>query len=397
MRQRLGIVLAGVLHGIQRFAHGAVADRMHVHDPAALLGRGQQRAEALWIDQQLALLVAVGVRVDHRGGLPRIFEDAVDEHLEAGEGQVGHAFELAHHLGLHGEVLGLALRVGQQQGGHVHVQLALLGQLTVQRQHAEVAGGGAHLEQRLLAAAIGRGIHPGGDAHFQVQAYRLAGGLQHQFMGGLGQLAAHPVPAGFAEVAGGRQVRLVLDIAGFLGVQGLDQRGIDADAPQHGLVGPAGVAVDAVEHQRLLGPAALVEALGQRAAVLPVGRADAADDNDVFQARGAGRVLREDPLFQFRQRLDLVIEVGAQAGQGAHHRVAVGVDHARHQHLAGQVDALGAGVGQGEDGRVAADLENPAVVHGDGLGPGLAGLGGKHLAVIKHHIGGGHGFQGGKS
>ena len=66
-------------------------------------------------------------------------------------------------------------------------------------------------------------------------------------------------------------------------------------------------------------------------------------------------------------------------------------------HLVKEVDALGGGVGQGEDGCVAADLENPAVVHGDSLGPGLAGLGGKHLAVVKHQIGGGHGFQGGKS
>jgi hypothetical protein len=125
-------LLAGVLHGIQRLTHGPVADRMHVHYPATFLGGRHQRAETLGIDQQLTLLVAVGVRVDYRSGLPRVLEDTVDEHLEAGEAQVGYAGELAHHVGLHREVVGFALRVGQQQGGHVHVQLAFLGQRAVQ-------------------------------------------------------------------------------------------------------------------------------------------------------------------------------------------------------------------------------------------------------------------------
>jgi hypothetical protein len=185
----------------------------------------------------------------------------------------------------------------------------------------------------------------------------------------------------------------VFDVAGLFLGQGLDQRGVDADAAQHGLVGPAGVAVDAVEHQRLLGPAALVEALGQRAAVFPVGRAGPGDHHDVAQACGTGRILLDDPPFQFGQRLDLVVEIGAQAGQSAHYRVAVGVDHARHQHLAGQVDAAGIGIGQGEDLRIAAHFEDLAVFHRHGLGTWLAGLGGEHLAVEQDQVSGGHGFH----
>ncbi|MDT4873183.1 hypothetical protein FQZ97_1084120 [compost metagenome] len=73
----------------------------------------------------------------------------------------------------------------------------------------------------------------------------------------------------------------------------------------------------------------------------------------------------------------------------------MGVDEARHQHLAAQVDHLGAGFFQPQHLGVAADRPDLAVLHRHGLLQGLAGLGGVDLGVVKDEIDCRHAFHGG--
>nr|VVN38072.1 hypothetical protein PS652_05243 [Pseudomonas fluorescens] len=176
------------------------------------------------------------------------------------------------------------------------------------------------------------------------------------------------------------------DIAAVLLRQAFDQRSIDLQTLEHGLVGPAGMAVDATEHQRLAGPAALVEQLAKFAAVVPVGRTHPGNADHIARLATALFNLGEDPLLKLGQRLDLIRQIGAEAVEGRYHRVAVAVDHAGHQYLAGQVDALRVGIGQGLDLRVAAHLQDLAILDRNRLHQALAGFAGKHLAVEQHQV-----------
>ncbi|MNZ82803.1 hypothetical protein D3C78_1015110 [compost metagenome] len=172
--------------------------------------------------------------------------------------------------------------------------------------------------------------------------------------------------------------------------QALDQCRVDVQTLEHRAVGPTGVAVDAAEDDRLIGPAPLIEHLAQFTAFFPIGRTDPGDADHIASPGTPGLVLFNQPLLQFRQRFDFVQQVGLHAVERPHHRVAVGVDHAWHQHLARQVDALGLGIGQGVDFGIAANFQNLAVLHRNSLHQRLAGFGGKDLAVEQHQVSGGH-------
>ncbi|MCY1413227.1 hypothetical protein D9M71_286540 [compost metagenome] len=127
------IELARVGDAVQGFVDGAVAIGMHVHDPAVLFGRHDQLAETGRVDQQIPVLLAVFVRLDDGGSLPREFHDAVGKHLDAGKGQVRYALELLHDLAEYFQVGRFAFRVGDQQGGNVGAEFAVLCQLAVKR------------------------------------------------------------------------------------------------------------------------------------------------------------------------------------------------------------------------------------------------------------------------
>ncbi|MNC27288.1 hypothetical protein D3C75_754560 [compost metagenome] len=147
VRHWLRAELARIGHAIERFTHRAVADGVHVHDPAAFFRRHHQFTEVRRVGQQLSVLVAVLVRHDDRSGLPRELENAVDKDLDAGERQVRHALELLHHRGDHFQVGGFALRVGDHQRGNVGAEFAVLRQRLVQRQDADGFCGGMEIEQ----------------------------------------------------------------------------------------------------------------------------------------------------------------------------------------------------------------------------------------------------------
>ncbi len=102
-------------------------------------------------------------------------------------------------------------------------------------------------------------------------------------------------------------------------------------------------------------------------------------------------------FFQFVEADHLVLQVGAGHFQAAEDGVGVGVDQARHQGLAAQVDDPGVAVDQCLDLRIAAGLQDLAVLHRQGLDLGLGAVGGEDLAVEQHQVGGGHGFQRGKT
>ncbi|MNH16348.1 hypothetical protein D3C79_759870 [compost metagenome] len=154
--------------------------------------------------------------------------------------------------------------------------------------------------------------------------------------------------------------------------------------------------IDAVEHQRLIRPAPLVEQLAQFATFLPIGRTHVGDTDDISGTPAPVLDLGQYPLLQFRQRFDLILKVSPQRGEGARYRMTVGIDHARHQHLAGQVDTLRVGIGQRIDLRISAHLHNLAILDRHRLHQRLAGLGGVHLAVDQHEVSGGHGLPGRK-
>ena len=283
--------------------------------------------------------------------------------------------------------------MGQQQGGHVGTQLAFLGQAAVKRQHAHILLGGTHLEQRGADSAVGGGIHPGRHAHRVVDRHRLARRLEHQRFVRGGQLAANLIPGRFRQVAVGGEVGIVTDEAALLLRLRPDHGGVDADPLEHGVVGPAGMAVDAAEYHRHVLPAALIEALAETFGLFPVGRVHAADQHHALVFGAAGLFFRDQPLLELLQRQQLVVEVGAQAVECGHDRVAVGVDHPRHQHLAGEVDALRLSVSQRFHLAVAADLEDLAILDGDRLLQGLARFSGVDLGVGDDQVGGGHAFR----
>ncbi|MNX87763.1 hypothetical protein D3C86_1197000 [compost metagenome] len=152
------------------------------------------------------------------------------------------------------------------------------------------------------------------------------------------------------------------------------------------------MAVDAAEHHRLFGPAPVVEDLAQLAGLLPVGRAESGNADDVGLACAPGLVFIQDPLLELGQWFYFIGQVRAHAVECRHDRVTMGVDHARHQHFAGKVDLLRIGVGQGLDIGIAADLENLAVFHRHGLRQWLAGFGGEYFAIEQDEVGCSHGL-----
>lgn len=166
-----------LLHAVQRLAHRAVADGVDVDQPAAGVGGADQFAEVRRVDQQFALLPAVAVGLEERGGLCRVFRYAVGEHLDSRQGQVGAAEEALAHLVQHLEVGRPAAWVGDQEGGDVGAEFAALGQALVDRQHADGVLVGPEAEQGVARRAIGGRVHPGGQAQRVAVAHRAASGF----------------------------------------------------------------------------------------------------------------------------------------------------------------------------------------------------------------------------
>ncbi|MNY28035.1 hypothetical protein D3C86_1619830 [compost metagenome] len=140
----------------------------------------------------------------------------------------------------------------------------------------------------------------------------------------------------------------------------------------------------------MLRPTPLIETLAELTAFVPIGRTHPGNADHVTGPRNARLILFDDPLFKLGQRLDFIQQVRAHAVEGRHHWVTVGIDHARHQHLARQIDTLRASTGQGVDLGIGARFENLAVLHGHCLDQSLTGFGGEYLAVEQHQVSGGH-------
>ena len=65
--------------------------------------------------------------------------------------------------------------------------------------------------------------------------------------------------------------------------------------------------VNTVQYHRLLGPASLIEAFAEFAALFPIGRADPGNANHVRHARVTGLILSQDPSLKVGQRFYFVI------------------------------------------------------------------------------------------
>ncbi|MNJ17809.1 hypothetical protein D3C77_120960 [compost metagenome] len=210
------VELACKLNAIERLAHCTIANRVHVDDPVTFFGCHHQLAEVRRFNQQLAIFFAVLVGFKHRSGLPGVLQHTINEHLDTRETQVGHAFKLLHYLGQYFKVSRLALGVGDHQGSDMGVELALLGQRAVQRQHAVALFGGFEIKQRIVAAGVGGRVHPGRDTVLIVDLHRFTGGLEHEFLTGGRHLATHLVPARLGKIPIGGKVSLVTDVAAVL-------------------------------------------------------------------------------------------------------------------------------------------------------------------------------------
>ncbi|MNO56241.1 hypothetical protein D3C76_467530 [compost metagenome] len=248
-----------------------------------------------------------------------------------------HAEKLPTYLVQFVQVGGAGPGIGHQQGGDVGSQLAARGEVLVHRQHAQRMV--VHIGPRQL---VGQRVHPAGDAQLLVMVKGHAPRAQQGGMGQRGQQVGHRVVAGIGEETVWCSVRVLADGVACLGRQGSDGVGIDCGALEHGLVGPAGVHVVGGEQDRLLGPFAVVEALFQRRNVIPVGARYTTDDKELAAHGLAVAAPLAQAPFQFVQGNLLAGEVGQHQLQATLYGMRVGVEHARHQHLAAQVDDPGA-------------------------------------------------------
>ena len=73
---------------IERLFHGAIAQRMHVNNQPLLIRGDGQFGKPGRIEQQISRLACVSVGLGQGSGLRRIFQYAVGEYLDAGDGQV---------------------------------------------------------------------------------------------------------------------------------------------------------------------------------------------------------------------------------------------------------------------------------------------------------------------
>ncbi|MCY1416557.1 hypothetical protein D9M71_320670 [compost metagenome] len=379
--------LARLLDAIQRFAHRAVADGVDVHQPATSVGGIDQFAKVRRIGQQLAVFVRVLVGLQHRGGLRREFRHAISEHLDPRQGQVGNIEELPAHLVQFVEVGRSRLRIGDQQRCDMRIELVLLCQRLVDRQYAHGLVG-----QRVARRVVGGRVHPGGDAKALVVVDGGAGGVQQLLVGDLGHLVEHGIQTGFGEEAVGLAVLIMADGVAFLRLQRRDPRSIHAGAGQHGAVGPAGVLVPAEEDDRLAGPFALIEAL-EGLEVAPGCRGQSADEERVALPGLAALHAFAQALFQLGDRQLLTVEVHLAQLQAALYRVGVGVDEARHQHLAAEIEHACRRLLQAHHFAVGTDRQHLAVLHRHRLLQRLVGFGGVDLGVVQDQIDSGHSFQ----
>ncbi|MNR12719.1 hypothetical protein D3C85_1290900 [compost metagenome] len=155
--------------------------------------------------------------------------------------------------------------------------------------------------------------------------------------------------------------------------------------------------VAAAEDHRHLGPLAAVEDVPEALGLAPVGGTHAGHVQHIAVAGAAIVAPGAQASFQFREFHLFIAHVRRGQLQAAEDGVGMAVHQPRHQALAGEVDDLGGGIGQGPDLGVAADLEYLAVGHCHGLGHRLGRFGSEHLAVEQHQVGRCHGIHRGKS
>ena len=362
-------------------------------DPATLFSRDHKFTEVRRIDQQLTLFVAVFVRHDDGCGLPRVLQNAIGKHLDTGECQVGYTFELLHDPGQHFKIGRLAFGVGEHQCRNVRSQFAIFCKLSIKRQYPQALLGCGEVKQRVARSSVRGSVHPGSHAVLIVDPHRLAGGLEHHFGAGRGNLAPHLVPARLGKKTGWSEVCFMTHIALLVGWQTFDQCGINFCALEHRVIGPAGMPVDTAQDQRLVGPTAVIENLPQLTGLFPVSRTDPGNIDHIPRPRRPRLVLLDDPLLKFGQRFFFVEQIRPKTVQTRDNGVAVGINHPRHQHLASQIDTLGPAVGQCLDFGIAAHLDDLAVFHRHSVGQWLARHAGKYLAIGEHQVGCGQGLQ----
>ncbi|MNO72093.1 hypothetical protein D3C76_630280 [compost metagenome] len=179
----------------------------------------------------------------------------------------------------------------------------------------------------------------------------------------------------------------------FLALQALHPGGVDAGALQHGLVGPAGVEVPAGEEDRRGGPLAGVEAPFQFVEPVPVAGRQAAHHEEFPATRLAVVAPLAQALLQFVERQQLAVEIGLVHLQPALGDVGVGVDEARHQHLAVEVEDPGRRLFQAQHLVVGTHRQQLAVLHRHRLLQGLARFGGVDPGVVQDQVDSGHSFQ----
>ena len=191
--------------------------------------------------------------------------------------------------------------------------------------------------------------------------------------------ALHQVLRALVERAQRRAVR----VAGDAPVVGVGRVGGDAGELQRPAVDPRVVPVLVGQEHGPIGDDA-VEVLPAREAVGEVGEvpAGAQDPRDVRVGGGVGR----DPL-QVLVDAARVHEVAVQLVDARRDRVDMRIAEPGGDGPPAEVDDARARPDQGRHVAVAADGDEPAVAHGDGLGPGDRGVGGEHLAAGEDEVG----------
>ncbi|MCY1419301.1 hypothetical protein D9M71_348870 [compost metagenome] len=105
-------LVTGLLDAVERLAHRAVADGVHMHQPATGIGGADQLAKMRRVDQQFTGLVGVLVGLKQGSRLRGNFSHAVGENLDAGQAEVVGASELLSDLVQNVQVGWRALGVG---------------------------------------------------------------------------------------------------------------------------------------------------------------------------------------------------------------------------------------------------------------------------------------------
>ena len=208
-----GVGLGGGLIGVERHAHGAVADRVRHHLPAALVEHRDDLVQLLGREARVALdRRAIGVGLEHRGGVR--FDDAVGDQLDRAGLEHGIVGEARAHL------------VELVEAGFGERGVRAKGLIDAQRQLAALAQAIEELEIGGGAAGV---LHAG-DADAMRFVDRGADRREAIFFGGFRRRRGHQRHRGFLQRAGRfARARILHDhaVGGSLGAA-VDARGFNA-------------------------------------------------------------------------------------------------------------------------------------------------------------------------